>query len=853
LEIGGKILPGLFKLRRQWLRKHSQEKTMKLAKLRISSANGQATEKRYVRFSTLLALVVIFSLAILAIHPAAAQTSEAPVAPEASWNIKIVEDSPYFTDMTDRSLRLDGNTAPHIAFGGEHLYYARWNLTTNNWFFTTVDSSPKVGRYASLALDSAGNPRIAYYDETNGTLKFAFSNDGGYNWNPPFTVDTLGPQPVAGPGTIEQAYAKEIRAHPELAGKLPLLGASALDPTAEIGVGLYTSIATDRQNRVHISYYDWNQGLLMYARWDGVGWTYVQVDGDPSTQLDAGKFSSIAVDQNDRAHISYMEDKYDVLKYAYDTGSGWSVEEIEPRGFPNFATGGFTSLVLDSDGTPYISYQEWVNWSLMFASPVSTGGSCGDESCHYCGPGDTWKCRMVDDSAYTGMFTSIGLDSSGVVLISYHNAAIGRLELASSFNKGRTWYTETVVSGNNAGFYTSLAVASNNNIGITHYSTITGLYSFIRWTGAEWVNYGLVYTGELGGLSSLAIGSYNIPYVSYYRATGEQLKMAFSLGGAFLPQIVYGGGGNFSSIKLSKSGEPRIAFYDYQSDNNDLAYAYLSGGVWNFQTVDTEGDVGLYPSLELDANDRPYISYYDATNGNLKFAYWNGSAWVVNTPDDSAADVGQYSSLTLNKNAADCFTTLPGASVCPMISYYDATNGALKLAFRSIINAWGFLLVDNTTAGNPANVGQYSSIDIDNAGKLHISYYDATNGWLKHAEGTKGASAWDWTTKEVVDNAGNVGQYTSIAADAANNIHVSYYDVTNTNLKYVVRTGGIWSMPQVVDGNPATDTGIGSSLALFSNGLPGISYYDVTNSAIKFATTYTGLMGSLTFLPLNFR
>jgi hypothetical protein len=821
---------------------------MKLANLLFSAARGQATKRWSVRFSTLLALVIIFSLAVLAIHPAAAQTGETPAAPEATWNIKVVEDPPYLTDLTDRSLRYDHNQDPHIAFGGEHLYYARWNPSANNWFITTVDGSPKVGRYASLALDSVGNPRIAYYDETNGALKFAYSNNGGYNWNAPFTVATFGPQMAADPDSIEQAYVNEIKAHPEMARKLSLESTTGHEPSLETGVGGYTSIATDNQNRVHISYYDWNQGLLKYARWDGASWTYATVDGDPSIGLNVGKYSSIAVDQYNLAHISYLDEKYDILKYAYDTGNGWSSYEIEPRQSPNVRTGGFTSLVLDDNGNPYISYQEWQSWALMFASPA-TGGTCTGATCHACGPDDSWKCRVIDNSAYTGMFTSIGLSDSGVLMISYHNAAYGRLEFASSGDAGKTWSTGTIVSGNDDGWYSSIAVDDNNEPGITHYSASTGLYSFVRWNGSAWATFGLVYAGELGQLSSLAIGSYNIPYISYYNDTGDQLKMAFSLGGSFLPQVVYNGGGDYSSIKLSKSGEPRIAFYDFQSLNYDLAYAYMSGGIWYYQVVDTEGDIGMYPSLALDANDRPYISYYDATNGNLKFAYWNGSAWVIQTPDDSAADVGKFSSLTLNKNASDCFSS---SSICPMISYFDSTNGVLKHAFLSVINAWATQVVDSATSGNPANVGAYSAIAMDNAGKLHISYYDATNGWLKHAAGTKGSSSWSWAP-EIVDTAGNVGEYTSIATDAANNVHISYYDVTNGNLKYILKTGAVWGAPQVVDGNPATDTGIGSSLALFSNGLPGISYYDATNGSIKFATTYTGLMGKPVYLPLNFR
>ena len=45
---------------------------------------------------------------------------------------------------------------------------------------------------------------------------------------------------------------------------------------------------------------------------------------------------SIAIDKSNLAHISYMDDKYDGLKYAYDTGSGWEVEDIDTQQAPNF-------------------------------------------------------------------------------------------------------------------------------------------------------------------------------------------------------------------------------------------------------------------------------------------------------------------------------------------------------------------------------------------------------------------------------------------------------------------------------------------------------------------------------------
>ncbi|MBD3373087.1 MAG: hypothetical protein GF403_10290 [Candidatus Coatesbacteria bacterium] len=45
---------------------------------------------------------------------------------------------------------------------------------TGAWHIVTVDSAGNVGRFSSLALDSAANPHISYYDNTYDNLKYAW-------------------------------------------------------------------------------------------------------------------------------------------------------------------------------------------------------------------------------------------------------------------------------------------------------------------------------------------------------------------------------------------------------------------------------------------------------------------------------------------------------------------------------------------------------------------------------------------------------------------------------------------------------------------------------------------------------
>ena len=67
---------------------------------------------------------------------------------------------------------------------------------------------------------------------------------------------------------------------------------------------------------------------------------------------DVGKYSSLALDDDDNAHISYMDVGNFDLKYARQAGSTWQTETVDSSG----SVGAYTSLDLDSGGRPHVSY-----------------------------------------------------------------------------------------------------------------------------------------------------------------------------------------------------------------------------------------------------------------------------------------------------------------------------------------------------------------------------------------------------------------------------------------------------------------------------------------------------------------
>jgi hypothetical protein len=76
-----------------------------------------------------------------------------------------------------------------------------------------------------------------------------------------------------------------------------------------------------------------------------------------------------------------------------------------------------------------------------------------------------------------------------------------------------------------------------------------------------------------------------------------------------------------TAIALDSSGLPRISYYAFGHGTllKQPRYAWFDGSSWHHQVVDSQGDVGRYSSLVIDASDQAAISYY-GEDGLLKYA-----------------------------------------------------------------------------------------------------------------------------------------------------------------------------------------------------------------------------------------
>ena len=317
------------------------------------------------------------------------------------------------------SLRTEEMVVHEVVVDGAEITFEVYDETSGDleytykdaagWHFETVDSTGDVGKWTSLALHTGNMARISYRDETNEKLKYA-TRTGVNSW----TIEDVDTSTGAGRYTslvldgsgyphisyqlhdtgnfyddLKYAYEDAGGWHNET------LEHSGTFDTTEYG--LHTAIALDTSGRPHISEYRLEGGVwgeLRYVYWDGSSWQKVNGPVRTIGEFD-GQYTSIALDDSDVPHISWY--RLDVgLEYATYDGGSWDVTTVDSDGL-----GLGTSLVLDADGNPHISYR--TSGDLMYAFYN----------------GSSWTIQAADISDHCGYWSSIALDSDNWPHISY--------------------------------------------------------------------------------------------------------------------------------------------------------------------------------------------------------------------------------------------------------------------------------------------------------------------------------------------------------------------------------------------------------------------------------------------------
>jgi uncharacterized repeat protein (TIGR01451 family) len=322
----------------------------------------------------------------------------------------------------------------------------------------------------------------------------------------------------------------------------------------------------------------------------------------------------------------------------------WQTKSVDGGG-----VGSYTSIALDAEDHPHISYHDHDSKNLKYARWT----------------GQSWATQTVATGEDVGLFTSLALDAESHPHISYYDRARHYLWYATW--TGANWSRETLDINNKAGLYPSLALDADDHPNIAYFARNDILH--IEWTGSKWVVRRIDGTVQGLGLGiSLDLDGYDHAHVVYCDSDGRELRYAHWTGSRWEILVVEDDRQiRWPSLKLDARGHAHISYCDYDYTKSALKYARWTGSGWDIQTLERVGGEGCHTSLALDGDDYPRISYHDSKEDSLKYAYWNGSTWYIETVDSGG---GTDSSLALDHYGR------------PHISYYDRVNRALKHAIQ---------------------------------------------------------------------------------------------------------------------------------------------------------------------------
>lgn len=252
------------------------------------------------------------------------------------------------------------------------------------------------------------------------------------------------------------------------------------------------------------------------------------------------------------------------------------------------------------------------------------------------------------------------------------------------------------------------------------------------------------------------------------------------------------------------------------------------------------GSNGGHTSIALGNDGYPVVAYYDDSTDDLivaKCTLSGCTAATTVTTIDSTDSVGQYTSIAIGNDGY------------PVISYYDVTNTALKVAKCS--NAGCTSGTTLTTVDNTASVGQYTSLAIGSDGFPVISYFDDDDSNLKVAK-CNNAGCTAGTTITEVDTTGVTGTFTSIAIGDDNFPVISYFSDRDEGMNVAKCTNsGCTTSTTITTVSGSVPGGTPSSITIGTDGFPVVAYFDsnaadiyiakCTNSGCTTSTTLTAI------------
>ncbi|MBI3609342.1 MAG: hypothetical protein HY204_01405 [Nitrospirae bacterium] len=242
----------------------------------------------------------------------------------------------------------------------------------------------------------------------------------------------------------------------------------------------------------------------------------------------------------------------------------------------------------------------------------------------------------------------------------------------------------------------------------------------------------------------------------------------------------------------------------------------------NFKTfvVDADYRIGAYPSLAIAPDGRLHASYYAKNDliasggGALRHAVMQSGVWTVETVDGNIYDP----SVDVGRYTSIAVDGLGRVH----LAYWDVTNGRLLYTTQmsGTGNPWSFEVV-----ANPGGVCPGADLRLDALGNVYIGYCVTGSGVYYAKKDSTGtwAPTSVWLDPDVTQM--------SLQIDVNNNLHLAFFDAVEKKIKYMVGAGNGFSNPEDVTTSPLVgETRMELRLA---GTVPHIVFYDIAGQTLE--------------------
>ena len=623
------------------------------------------------------------------------------------------------------------------------------------------------------------------------------------------------------------------------------------------------SIAVDANNKSHISWHSRRFNATYY----NIDYNTVTDAGSLGTLVGVTESSTynnaypaIAVDSNNKSHISWHSYRFNATYWnidyntVTDAGSlGTLVGVTESSTYANT----YPAIAVDSNNKSHISwYSNRFNatyWNIDY-NTVTDAGSLGT------------LVGVTESSTYDNAYPAIAVDSNNKSHITWYSRRFN----ATYYNIDYNTVTDagslgTVVGVSESSTYDnsipSIAVDSNNKSHITWYSNrFNATYSNIDYNT-------VTDAGSLGTLVPITENSSytNIyPQIDYHpvshkifvvwieNTSGGDYEISYTRNNPWsdndfaTANSVEDGGNNIHAVDVAVDKDG-VAHVVWMSKRYDATYYNI-----DYVTIQPDGTVGTvigvtssstyqnyYPAIAVDSNNKSHISWY---SNRFNATYFNID---YNTVTD-AGSLGTLVGVTESSTYTNLSTAIDvDGNNKSHISWYSNRFHATyrNIDYNTVTDAGSLgTLVGVTESSTYHNL--IPAIAVDSNNKSHISWYSKRfNGLRDNIDYNTVTDAGSLGTLVGVTSSTIYDNYNpAIAVDSNNKSHTTWHskrsNVSYFNIDYntVTDAGSLGSVVGVT--SSSTYDNYNSSIAVDSNNKSHISWYSNRFNATYFNIDY---------------